>query len=725
MHPLAIADLARSGITPDQADAVGIFDVDRADEVYPEFWPVRALVISYFNPDHSPMMFEREGKLHRFCRVRYLEPLRSAKGFVKDKDRKYDQPRGSGQRVYFCPLVDWVAVLANPEEPVVITEGEKKTIAGCYAGLPVIGLGGVFNFMASLDSLLTELEVANWQRRDVYIGFDSDAATNPSILTAEARLVDQLQRKRGARCYLVRLPQNGDAKCGLDDYLLQHGAQGVYKLLESSPSLGALDSKVVALNEELAWIERENLVWDLKENTFIRKDALLAGSRFSSVKHITMGMGQRSAPKEIQVAKEWLTHPHAQRFTEILFRPGEGRVVTSDFGSPALNMWQPWETEPGDVEPFLELTRYLFQNLPPQHRDLPLKLLAYKAQNLEKKIPLAIVLIGEQGCGKTLWGECVRDAFMPYAVDCTPSSLSGEFQGWLERSFIALVNEAKGEDMIAAAETLKALISDVRRPMNEKFRPVRQVNTYTQYIITSNRHEVGAFSADDRRMIVVECPRKLTTPEGEALYTTLGRRNGEWYHGGGPKHLLHYLLNLDLGDWVPPSSAPLTAEKINAYFESLTTTERLAEQMKESTDLTVAMWLSAAESWAKQALQSSNNTLVTHANAVLQNIQRYSVRPWYTAEELARMFPAIAAETAAGRFDRFTPAGRVSRELRQAGIKYLRSADSERGFFWMGEWRQYLVISQFDEWAQPLRQADFERQMKAWPSWASYKGKRA
>ncbi len=169
----------------------------------------------------------------------------------------------------------------------------------------------------------------------------------------------------------------------------------------------------------------------------------------------------------------------------------------------------------------------------------------------------------------------------------------------------------------------------------------------------------------------------------------------------------------------------MTAEKINAYFESLTTTERLAEQMKSSTSDTVAMWLAGAEAWAKQALQSSNNTLVTHANAVLQNIQRYTVRPWYTAEELARMFPSIAAETTTHRFDRTTPAGRVSRELRQAGIKYLRSADSERGFFWQGEWRQYLVISQFEEWARPLHQADFERQMKAWPTWASYKGSRA
>ena len=112
------------------------------------------------------------------------------------------------------------------------------------------------------------------------------------------------------------------------------------------------------------------------------------------------------------------------------------------------------------------------------------------------------------------------------------------------------------EDITNASEQLKALISDLKRPMNEKYRPVRQINTYTSYIITSNRRAVGAFSADDRRMIVVDCPPKMTSPADQALYDTLGQRNGAWFHGGGPRHLLHYLLTLDLKGWRPPSSAP-------------------------------------------------------------------------------------------------------------------------------------------------------------------------
>lgn len=722
MRPSTIADLARSGLTPEEAEAAGMFDVADASTIYrPDFSPEPALVIPYFDIAGKLITF---GEGRAFCRVRYTEREPQRQGFVKRKAMRYTQPAKSGIHAYFAPTLDWRRLADDTAEPIIITEGEKKTLAGIKAGFPVIGLGGVFNFADTSGALLPELDDFKWDHRDVYVCFDSDAALNPNILAAEARLVDELQRKRGARCYLVRLPQDGDAKVGLDDYLLAHGPQGLISLLQTAPSLGALDAKVVALNKSVAWIERENLVYDLESRMFIPKDSFVNGSRFSTLKHITVGGKQRSQPKSISVAATWLTHPHAQRFSEVLFRPGEGATVIGERGRPALNLWTGWDSEPGDVTPFLKLTEFLFQNMREDQRDLPLKLMAYKAQHPEEKVPLALVLIGPQGCGKTLWSECLREAFSPYGIDVTPSSLAGEFQGWLEQSLLAVINEAKGEDLTAASEQLKALISDLKRPMNEKYRPVRQINTYTMYVITSNRRAVGAFSADDRRMIVVDCPNKMTDTAGQALYDTLGQRNGTWFHSGGPKHLLHYLLNLDLKGWKPPSSAPMSPEKYMAFIESLTPVQRLAEDMRTADQHTVLLWLDTAMAWAQTMEVSGNPQMVSIAQSTRQNVQNYQVRPFYSPEELALMFPSVVQNLLGSRFNKSTPAGAISRELREAGIPYLTSADDPRGFHYKGRIQQFLIVSDPTEWKAPLRQADFERLMSHFPTYGQLREKR-
>src|ERR1700719_744712 len=118
----AVADLARSGITPEDAERAGMFDVDDASSIYPEFRAVPALVIPYFEPSGAIMRFERGGISQPFCRVRYLDDPPAA-GFVKQKQQRYSQPRDSGTRAYFCPLIDWPRALADADEPVIITEG--------------------------------------------------------------------------------------------------------------------------------------------------------------------------------------------------------------------------------------------------------------------------------------------------------------------------------------------------------------------------------------------------------------------------------------------------------------------------------------------------------------------------------------------------------------------------------------------------------------------------
>lgn len=713
MQPAAIADLERSGITLADAEQAGLFDVEDASAIYPDFDAGPALVIPYYNLDGSLMTFLREGEELPFCRVRYLAP-KAAGGFSAKKAQRYSQPGKSGTRAYFNPGLEWERIAKDPQEPIIITEGEKKAIAGVAQGLPVLALGGVFNFTNGGDELMPELEAIQWRNRDAYICFDSDALTNPNILAAEARLVDELQRKRGARCFLIRLPADGDNKVGLDDFIAKFGVEAFTTLLQQAPYLGALDAKVVSLNQSVAWIEKDGMVWDIEEADWIKKSDFTSGSRFSAIKHITVGGKQRSEPKKISVALEWLTHPHAQRFGQLLFRPGQDRVVESEMGRPALNIWQGWRhLESGDVQPFLDLTDFLFQNLAPEHRDIPLKLMAYKVQNPHIKIPIALVLLGPQGCGKTMWSDVLRKAMQPYSKAVNPKAFNGQFQGWMEKSLLVCVNEAKGEDIEVASEELKGLISDETRDMNEKFRPARQIETYFQFIITSNKRAVGSFNADDRRMFVVNCPE----PREAAFYQDY---LDHWIKvQRGHRFILDYLMTMDLKGWRPPARAPMTAEKHLAYMEGLTSVQALAEDMKDSSESTIKLWLDQAAAWAEMTLLSNNTMNHGAAQATLDGIKQLQIRPFYEPRELAMLFPNLCASLLGSRYDRSTPPGKLSRELREAGVPYLVCSDDPRGFMWRGAHRQYLVVSGFEDWKNPLTQADFERLMGSWPTYAA------
>jgi hypothetical protein len=709
---LAAADLARSGISASAAGYAGVGVVPDARAISSEYAPVPALVIPYVDPwTHEPVHYANGKGPKPFARVRYLgelTPARAENPFKSPRVQRYAQPAGSGVHAYFPPVpgLSWANVANDADHPLLIVEGEKKALAATLHGFACVGLGGVHNFY-NAGAFLPELERIAWKGRHVYICFDSDAAQNPQIQAAEAKLATELSLHRGASLYLVRLPPlSSGEKQGVDDFLLHEGPDKLDELLQAAPRLRKIDAAVISLNAHVAWIEKEGCVYDLRSKEFIQKSNFVNGSAYSALE-ILAPTDRGTGVKRISVAESWLKHPHAQRYDYVEFAPESANpVLHTEAGGLALNMWTGWAPAAGDVAPFLELSAFLFRDLE-EHADLPLRLLAYKAQNPGTKVPLALVLVGQQGCGKSLWAECARDAFAPYTAEVPNSALGMQFNGWTERTLLAVINEASAETLQRHAPVLRALISDKRAMLNEKFRVARQIDSYTQYIITSNDRGAGAYSADDRRMIVVSCPKKRDA----AFYA----RVAAWRHAGGGQALLDYLLTLDLQGWEPPQQAPLTAEKYMAYMESLSPVQRLAEEMQTADGNVIVMWIQAALAWAQAAEVTSNVQSSRYAREIMDSLATIQVRPWYTPEELGLMFPSIVSQLHGARGVKARVAGEISRELRTAGAGYLRCADDPRGFRWRGSIRQYLVVAEQDEWTEPLPQAEFERLMGQFP----------
>lgn len=216
LTPTHIQDLARSGIDQEVAARLSI------EAVSPDKIRLRNVTSAYRLP-----YFNLDGTRNCFERLRLFPPAQHSNGSVQ----KYDQEAGSTAHLYLPPLVDWQALARSADVPLVLTEGEKKAIAGCLRGLSVIGVAGVWNWRQTRDSgekiVLSALDQIVWKGRSAELVPDSDAWRESKLLKVLAGFyaLGQELISRGASVVLVRLPERGSIKVGLDDWLLQHDSE--------------------------------------------------------------------------------------------------------------------------------------------------------------------------------------------------------------------------------------------------------------------------------------------------------------------------------------------------------------------------------------------------------------------------------------------------------------------------------------------------------------------
>ena len=130
--------------------------------------------------------------------------------------------------------------LSDASEPLVITEGQKKSEKGAQEGICVIALAGVWNWRDRIGESsfpISDFELFSLEARRVALSFDSDAISNNHVRQAERDLAGFLRKRFGARVAVKRLPPGQDGeKVGLDDYLLTHTAEEFWALPEHEPA---------------------------------------------------------------------------------------------------------------------------------------------------------------------------------------------------------------------------------------------------------------------------------------------------------------------------------------------------------------------------------------------------------------------------------------------------------------------------------------------------------
>lgn len=233
-------DLAKSGLTREDIEIrpyVGKMMMNQTTSGYE---------IPFRYPDGVAM---RDQKDREFCRCRFCSPYPADKN---GKRAKYGVLPGAGNHCFFPKGVE---DLLENGGPLMLTEGEKKAAKGVKEGLPVIGVPGIWNWMASAQErrgasndymIHGDLIPHLTDGREVIFIYDSDARDTAKKVSQFdmnlLRLAAELS-KYGCTLYRVDVPQPkfSDAKAGLDDYLMSHSADDFRRHVDMTKKLISAD----------------------------------------------------------------------------------------------------------------------------------------------------------------------------------------------------------------------------------------------------------------------------------------------------------------------------------------------------------------------------------------------------------------------------------------------------------------------------------------------------
>lgn len=654
--------LATSGLDLNDAKLLGMetIEADEVAKLHHTFSQKPAIKINYFDALGKPM--QDVPKAPGFYRLRFLGAGMQFKDMT-GKEKRYVQLPDTAPCVYLPRTIDWATMLPDTSSSIVITEGELKAAKACKEGFATIGLGGVWNFRSNKFgiSFVQALDDIEWVRRNVYVVFDSDLASNPNVLGALQELCYELGM-RGAFVHVAWLPEvlGAGEKVGLDDFLVFHGdnaATEFGELLRQADPIG-LVKPLFELNERFVYVADPGLIIDQTTQAKHKPGALkehLASATTVSIKELVEG-GVKY--KRASAGAEWLKWPLRTSVSKVTYMPGKGRFVSN--GLSYYNTWEGWQVQPaaGDVTPFLKLLKHLFSSAEEGALDWFLRWLACPLQYPGVKMFSSSVVYGiKHGTGKSLIGYTMGRIYGKNFTEIKQTDLHTNFNEWAENKQFVLGDDVTGSNKREDNDVLKKLITQAKIRVNPKYVPSYEVPDCINYLFTSNQPDAFFLEDDDRRFFIHEVK---VQPLDEVFYMEYVL----WLDTGGAAAVFDYLLKLDLGDFNPAARAFMTGAK-----------KRMIDDVR-----------SDLGSWVRRMLDDPDNVLRVGEIVVRKDL--------FSNKELLTFYDPL------GRTG--TTANGLGRELRRAGAvqvldgKPVRTREGQDRFYAVRRTAEWEVASAVD-----------------------------
>ena len=507
--------------------------------------------------------FDVNGKITDTIRFRFLEELEGK----NKKIVKYSQPKGTEPHLYFPPCINWLKIVADPSITITFTEGEKKAYAASKAGIPTIGLGGVWSFKSKKlrKDLIDDFKSIVFINRKVLICYDNDIHSNEEVGKALHAFAKELNIQ-GAKVYNKILPFNPYQKIGLDDYLLKHSVKDYNNLEEQTfNNLVELD----LMNQDVAYIEKVAKFYILNSDVFVSGNTL-KNDTFSN-RLVPSGEAQ-----PLSVAAEWLKWPNRRTHKRITYKPAQPKITEDN----EYNIWSGFGAVPekGNIKPFTDAVNRIF-NKDKELIQWFLDWVAYPIQYPATKMLSGVLLISvEQGTGKSSLGLAIGAMYGDNYKLIDDTQLHSNFNEWAKHKQFILGDEISGKDKRAESDKIKNLITRPAITINAKNQPTYEVPDCINYLFTSNHSDALNIEPDDRRFFVyrIKHGHGLTLKQGKVLQS--------FREGKGKNYLLNYFLNehkITKGfDY--RARPPMTEAKEDLITNSLTEIEGFLTDIKKN-----------------------------------------------------------------------------------------------------------------------------------------------
>lgn len=339
---------------------------------------------------------------------------------------------------------------------------------------------------------------------------------------------------------------------------------------EIEPEITELNEKFFVVASEggkcrIAYFEKRPLDKHQSRHVLVLQSFEDFKKRFSNRK-VIVGHTEEGKPTEKRLGDYWIDHPNRRQFEQIDFLPG----IEAD--PHIYNLWRGFAYAPQKGS-WRKLQRHIWRIMAKRDREAfryIMKWIAWSVQNMREPAEVALVFRGGKGTGKGTLCRWVRNIFGQHGMQIFSSRLiTGNFNSHLRDCILLFADEAIAPNSKQAENTLKGILTEPTIPIEGKGLDVIQVPNYLHVMMASNSEWVVPATFDERRFAIFDVSDEVT-------------RSKDWFGSitqemlnDGASAMLHFMLNLDLGDWHPRDNIPQNKALVDQQAQSLKGCEKI------------------------------------------------------------------------------------------------------------------------------------------------------
>ncbi len=185
--------------------------------------------------------------------------------------------------------------------------------------------------------------------------------------------------------------------------------------------------------------------------------------------------------------------------------------------------------------------------------------MSYIVQNPNEKTGIVLVLLGQQGAGKTWFTDTLCEMLGKYATPNITNidHITGKFNSARLNQKLIVINELADADgnKLFNPSSFKSAITERTFQLEKKGVDSVSCDAVDNFIICSNDFTCLKIDKDDRRFVVMEVNPKYKNDKAH-FAPMYSMRNNTFY-----SNLLTFFMKRDISKFIPQSNIPITKQK--------------------------------------------------------------------------------------------------------------------------------------------------------------------